>query len=80
MALESGHVAKPNVGWYAKVNRETGEIESKKWRMADTESPDFWDSILADDTFKEWIRSRYQFSSAMAGNLVHGDEESEDDE
>jgi len=78
MALESGHVAKPNVGWYAKVNRETGEIESKKWRMADTESPEFWDSILADETFKEWIRSRYQFSSAMAGNLVH--EVSEDDE
>jgi len=78
MALESGHVAKPNVGWYAKVNRETGEIENKKWRIADTESAEFWDSILADPTFKEWIRNNYQFSSALAGNLV--DEVQEDDE
>jgi RecA/RadA recombinase len=79
MALESGHVVKPNVGWYAKVNRTTGEIENKKWRMADTESPEFWDSILSDDTFKDWVRNNYQFSSAVAGNLSDELEESEDD-
>jgi len=71
MALESGHVTKPNVGWYAKVNTATGEVESKKWRMADTESPEFWDSILSDETFKEWVRTNYQFSSAVAGNLIN---------
>lgn len=70
MALESGHVTKPNVGWYAKVNTTTGEVESKKWRAADTESAEFWDSILADESFKEWIRTNYQFSSAVAGNAV----------
>jgi len=74
MALESGHVTKPNVGWYAKVNTETGEVEPKKWRLADTESPEFWDSILENPTFKEWIRDNYQFSSAVAGNLVSVDE------
>ncbi len=78
MALESGHVTKPNVGWYAKVNTSTGEVESKKWRMADTESAEFWDSILSDESFKEWVRKNYQFSSAMAGNLV--EEVAEDDE
>ena len=78
MALESGHVTKPNVGWYAKVNTSTGEVESKKWRMADTESAEFWDSILSDESFKEWVRTNYQFSSAMAGNLV--EEVAEDDE
>ena len=70
MALESGHVTKPNVGWYAKVNTSTGEVESKKWRMADTESADFWDSILADESFKEWVRTNYQFSAAVAGSLI----------
>jgi RecA/RadA recombinase len=79
MALESGHVVKPNVGWYAKVNRTTGEIENKKWRMADTESPEFWDSILSDESFKDWVRNNYQFSSAVAGNLSDELEESEDD-
>jgi len=69
MALESGHVTKPNVGWYAKVDTATGEVDAKKWRIADTECPEFWDSILTDETFKEWIRNNYQFSSALAGNL-----------
>ena len=68
MALESGHVTKPNVGWYAKVNLETGEVDGKKWRIADTESAEFWDSILSDDKFKQWVRDNYQFSSAIAGN------------
>jgi len=39
--------------------------------MADTESPEFWDSILSDETFKEWVRTNYQFSSAVAGNLIN---------
>lgn len=69
MALESGHVTKPSMGWYAKVDRSTGVIDGKKWRLADTESADFWDSIMADESFKEWIRKNYQFSSAVAGNI-----------
>jgi RecA/RadA recombinase len=79
MALESGHVTKPNVGWYAKVNTSTGEVDSKKWRLADTECPEFWDSILSSDSFKEWIRKNYQFSSAVAGNLSSDLDEAEDD-
>jgi len=65
MALESGHVTKPNIGWYAKVNTETGEVDSRKWRLADTECSEFWDSILGDEKFKEWVRTNYQFSSAI---------------
>jgi RecA/RadA recombinase len=78
MALESGHVTKPNVGWYAKVNTETGEVEAKKWRLADTESPEFWDDIMSDPSFKKWVRDNYQFSSAVAGNLSVGLDEDED--
>jgi RecA/RadA recombinase len=78
MALESGHVTKPSMGWYAKVDRSTGAIDGKKWRAADTESAEFWDSILEDDGFKQWVRSTYQFSSALGGNLTT--EVVEDDE
>ena len=74
MALESGHVTKPSMGWYAKVDRSTGAIESKKWRLADTDCPEFWASILADDTFKQWVRDNYQFSSIMTGNTTDDDE------
>jgi RecA/RadA recombinase len=78
MALESGHVTKPSMGWYAKVDRSTGAIDGKKWRIADTESPEFWDSILADDSFKDWIRKTYQFSSAMGTSELTVDTDDEE--
>ncbi len=65
MALESGHVTKPSNGWYSRVNTKTGEVESKKWRLADTDVPEFWDQILEDDFFKDWIRDNYSFGSAV---------------
>ena len=78
MALESGHVTKPNVGWYAKVNTTTGEVEGKKWRLADTECSDFWASIMADPTFKQWVRNNYQFSAAMSNNATVVEEDDEE--
>ncbi|MFM7854452.1 MAG: hypothetical protein ACKO96_21645, partial [Flammeovirgaceae bacterium] len=63
MALESGHVTKPSNGWYSRVNTKTGEVEAKKWRLADTDVPEFWDTILSNDTFKDWIRENYSFGA-----------------
>ena len=65
MALESGHVTKPSNGWYSRVNTKTGEVEPKKWRLADTDVPEFWDQILENDSFKDWIRDNYSFGSAV---------------
>jgi RecA/RadA recombinase len=65
MALESGHVTKPKNGWYAKVNTQTGEVEGKNWRESETECEEFWDSILGNVTFKDWIRENYSFGSAV---------------
>ena len=69
IALESGHVVKPSNGWYARVNTATGEVEDKKWRIKDTDSGDFWNQILEDETFKEWIEKNYQFSSNIMGSI-----------
>ena len=60
-AIESGHVVKPSQGWYAKVDSTTGEIEDKKYRLKETYNDYFWDSILNDESFLDWIRSRYQY-------------------
>ena len=70
MALESGHATKPSNGWYAKVDIDTGEVEDKKYRLKDTDTPDFWNSILESESFKQWVRDNYQFTSVT--------EESED--
>jgi RecA/RadA recombinase len=63
MALESGHVTKPSNGWYARVNSDTGEVEEKKFRLKDTDTSEFWDSILKQDSFRQWVRDNYQFTS-----------------
>ena len=59
VALESGHVIKPSNGWYQKVNKETGEIEDKKHRIKDTDSKEFWLSILTSKSFYDFIKNKY---------------------
>jgi RecA/RadA recombinase len=63
MALESGHVIKPSNGWYSKVNRDTGEVEDKKYRIKDTDTKDFWLPIISSTSFQEWIKINYQISN-----------------
>lgn len=59
MALESGHVVKPKPGWYYRVDRKTGAVEDKGWRVKDTNSVEFWQPILKDETFHEWVKIHY---------------------
>ncbi len=66
LALESGHVVKPTNGWYAKVDQSTGEIGDKK-RIADTATPEFMESILNDDKFKEFVKHKYEIAY---GNIM----------
>ena len=43
IAIEGGYVAKPKVGWYAVVDRTTGEVSGKNFRAADiVDSKEFW--------------------------------------
>jgi RecA/RadA recombinase len=72
IALESGHVIKPSNGWYSKVNTETGEVEEKKYREKDTNTSEFWDSLLIDEGFKAFIESKYRVAS---GDILQVKEE-----
>lgn len=63
MALESGHVVKPSNGWYSRVNESTGEIEDKKFREKDTNSGEFWGQVLMQQSFRDWVRSKYQVAN-----------------
>ena len=71
MALETGHVTKPSVGWFARVNTSTGEIEEKKWRIKETDSKDFWLQLLTDKSFQDAIKDRYQIAH---GNILSDSE------
>tara|TARA_B110000211_G_scaffold42834_1_gene44653 strand:- start:1977 stop:3065 length:1089 start_codon:yes stop_codon:yes gene_type:complete len=64
-ALESGHVTKPSNGWYSKVNTQTGEIEDKKYRLSETNNAEFWDSVMSDASFDQWVKDRYQYGDII---------------
>jgi RecA/RadA recombinase len=59
VALAGGYVTKPNVGWYAKVDMETGEIEETKVREKDTLQKKFWTPIFENTNFKEFVKTYY---------------------
>jgi hypothetical protein len=60
VGLAGGYVVKPNVGWYARVDKETGEMIEPKVRQKDTLTEDFWKPILEETDFKEFIQGHYQ--------------------
>ena len=72
ISQESGHVVKPSNGWYSRVNKETGEVEEKKWRAKDTNCPEFWMPILTDPTFDAWVEKTYKIANS---NMLSEDEE-----
>ena len=69
MALESGHVIKPTMGWYSRVNKETGEV-GDKLRLKDL-TKDFYTSLILDKTFQQWVVDNYQ----IAHGAIISDEE-----
>ena len=70
VALEGDFVIKPSNGWYAKVNKETGEISEKKYRFDGTQTEEFWKEILANKDFKEFVRKKYEIAY---GNIMGHD-------
>ena len=75
IALETGHVAKPSVGWFARVNKETGEI-GEKFRIKDTDTKEFWMPILMDKSFQDAVKDKYQ----VAHGAIIKDEDIDIDE
>ena len=75
MALESGHVIKPKVGWFQRVDMETGEILDKNYRMADTYEFSFWHPILQCKKFNEFIEKKY---AVAAGSIMQSEDVIED--
>jgi RecA/RadA recombinase len=70
IALESGHVIKPSNGWYSKVDKDSGEIEDKKYRIKETESKEFWMPVLKQKSFREFVENRYRVAS---GEIMQSD-------
>jgi RecA/RadA recombinase len=72
IAIESGHVIKPSNGWYSKVDKDTGEVEDKKYRIKDTDTKDFWLPIITNKSFQTYVEEKYRVASA---EIMQGGEE-----
>lgn len=71
IALEGNFVTKPSNGWYAKVNQQTGEI-GDKFRFDATQTAEFMEPLLADKSFQEYVRKKYEitYGSILGENPV----------
>ena len=58
IAIDGGFVHKPSNGWYQRVDSD-GVIEDKKWRAKDTNSNKFWQPIIANPKFDEFVQKKY---------------------
>ena len=80
VALAGGYVSKPKIGWYARIDKETGEVLSKNYRMKETLSAEFWDPVLNETDFKEFVRSHFTLGyRSMLGEGTDVTEQEVDD-
>lgn len=59
IALAGGWASKPSNGWYCRVDRSTGELVEPKVRLKETLQPGFWEPILTDTKFQEFVKAQY---------------------
>ena len=59
IAMAGQFITQTKVGWYSKVDRETGEVDEKSFRRAATDNMEFWEPFLADEEFQSFVRSAY---------------------
>ena len=61
VAIDGGYIVKPKAGWYATVDRETGEIQAPNMRAADiVDNKEFWTRMFKETDFAKYIESRYK--------------------
>ena len=69
VALEGEFVVKPTMGWYSKVNMETGVAEENKVRAAATETKEFWDGIIDHPKFTKYVEEKYAMGSKLLQSI-----------
>jgi len=64
IAIDNGSVKKPSNGWYSRVDMDTGDIESKKWRASETNCKEFWLPLLSSKKFYDAVKNEYQVTTS----------------
>ena len=69
IAIDGNFISKPSPGWYAKIDRKTGEIGDRV-RFDATQTDEFWKDLLNDNDFKEYVKKKYEIAYKISSN--HG--------
>ena len=69
VALEGEFVVKPTMGWYSKVDMETGVVEENKVRAAVTDTKEFWDGIIDHPKFTKYVEEKYAMGSRLLQSI-----------
>ena len=63
VALDGGYIVKPKNGWYATVDKETGEVRQPSMRAGDiVDNKKFWMDMFSNTDFAKHIENKYKMS------------------
>jgi RecA/RadA recombinase len=73
VAIDGGYIVKPKVGWYARVDKETGEVLAPNMRAGDiVDNAIFWKDVFKETDFATYIKEKY---SIAHGAILQEDED-----
>jgi hypothetical protein len=73
VAIDGGYIVKPKVGWYARVDKETGEVLAPNMRAGDiVDNAIFWKDVFKETDFATFIKEKY---SIAHGAILQEDED-----
>lgn len=76
VAIDGGYIVKPKAGWYATVDKETGEVKQPSQRAGDiVDNKEFWMNMFKNTDFAKYIENRYKMSMSA---MLEEDEEDSD--
>lgn len=59
IAMEGGYIVKPKNGWYARVNKETGELGTNMRAGDFVDNSEFWTALLKETDLASFIENKY---------------------
>jgi len=75
VALDGGYIVKPKNGWYATVDKQTGEVKQPSMRANDiVDNKDFWMEMFKNTDFAQYIENRYKMAVGAIMENDDGDE------
>jgi hypothetical protein len=72
VAIDGGYIVKPKAGWYATVDKETGEVRQPSMRAGDiVDNKEFWTKMFQETDLAKYIETTYK----MAVGSIMGDDD-----